>query len=269
MDSAVIEQCLEVLAENPEIKNVDITGGEPELNPHFEFLVTEAGKLDKKVTVRHNLSVIFDGSPQSGGDYTYLPEFFAGHGLEIIASLPHYDEADVAAVRGQGVFDKSIRGLRLLNRQGYGDDKTGLVLNLMYNADMPLTPADRDWLESDFKQRLLSDYGVTFNCLYTVTNMPINRYREFLVSSGKYESYMDNLVNAFSPDYAPDLACRSLVSVDYTGRLYDCDFNLAVDLPVSDDEHNTIFSFDYQALLNRDIRFADHCYGCAAGGGGN
>ena len=269
MDSAVIEQCLAVLAENPEIKNVDITGGEPELNPHFEFLVAEAGKLDKKVTVRHNLSVMFDGNPRTREDYSHLPGFFARHRLEIIASLPHYDEREVVAVRGQGVFDKSIEGLRLLNRQGYGDGKTRLVLNLMYNADTPLTLADRDRLESDFKQRLWSDYGVTFNRLFTVTNMPINRYREYLVSSGKYESYMENLVGAFSPDYAPGLACRSLLSVDYTGRLYDCDFNLAVDLPVSDAEHNTIFNFDYRELLNRDIHFADHCYGCTAGGGGN
>ena len=267
MDGGTVDRCLEILAENPGMRKLDITGGAPELNPHFDYLVAEARRLEKEVVVRHNLTVAFDGHPGTGEDKGYLPRFFAHHGVTVLASLPHYRRRQVESLRGRGVFRKSILGLHLLNRQGYGRESSGLVLNLVYNHSGPLTPGQRAALEADFRRELWGRHGLVFNSLFAVTNMPINRFRSRLEGEGELGGYMAGLAAAFSPDAAGGLDCRSLVSVGYDGRLYDCDFNQMLGLEIGGDQPMTVFNLDLGALLRRKIRFAAHCFGCTAGGG--
>ncbi len=267
MNRHTVDRCLDIIAQHDSLRKVDITGGAPELNPNFDYFVMEARKLRRHVTIRHNLTVTFDGDPKTGAKKAYLPEFFAAHQLEILASLPHYDERITEGVRGKGVFNKSIKGLRQLNRQGYGKGGTGLILNLVHNCDGPLSPAGRVKLESQFREALNSEYGIVFNNLYCVTNMPINRYYSQLKETGDYGRYMEQLANTFSPEAARQVVCRSLISIGYDGRIYDCDFNQMLNLQVRQPEPATIFDFDYEALKNRNILFGPHCFGCTAGGG--
>ncbi len=266
MSRFTIDRCLELLGQYEPFQNLDITGGAPELNPNFDYFIIEAEKLKKHVTVRHNLTVIFDGNPQTGEQKKYLPEFFADHRVEIIASLPHYIKDFTDKVRGQGVFDKSIEGIRQLNNLGYGEEGTGLVLNLVYNADGTVLPSDRAELESKYKQEL-SRYGLVFNKLYAVTNMPINRFLSILLKSGIYNEYMDTLSAAFSAEAAEEIVCRSMISVGYDGRIYDCDFNQMLGMQVVNHEPMTVFNFDWESAINRRILFGPHCFGCTAGGG--
>jgi radical SAM/Cys-rich protein len=267
MSRRTVDRCLEIIAQHDRLTSVDITGGAPELNPNFDYFVTEAGKLKRHVVVRTNLTVIFDGDPQTGANKAHLPEFFASQRLEILASLPHYDERITDRQRGDGVFRKSIEGIRQLNGQGYGKDETGLILNLVHNCDGPLSPAARASLESEFKEALHSKYGIVFNRLYCVTNMPINRYYSQLNQTKTYDQYMGWLVNAFTPEAARQVVCRSLISVGFDGRIYDCDFNQMLGMQIHQPEPATIFNFDYDALTNRRILFGPHCFGCTAGGG--
>jgi radical SAM/Cys-rich protein len=263
----VIDRCLEVLSQNDRITALDMTGGAPELHPDFDYFVAEARKLGKRVLVRHNLTVIFDGNPQTGERKEYLPEFFARQQVEIIASLPHYNEEYVKRQRGNGIFQKSLDGIRRLNEVGYGKEATGLILNLVHNADGPVTPDARTALEREFKHELYARYGLLFNKLFAVTNMPINRFLKCLVRSSAYEDYMNRLVTVFNPAAVSELVCRSLISVGYDGRLYDCDFNQLMEMQVHKEKPASIFNFDYETLVNRKIRFASHCFGCTAGGG--
>jgi radical SAM/Cys-rich protein len=256
-----------VLACYDSLNNLDITGGAPELNPHFEHFVVEARKLNKHVIVRHNLTVTTDGNTSTGKKMTHLPDFFADNQVEIIASLPNYNQSHTDQVRGIGVFEKSIEAMRCLNKLGYGQSNTGLVLNLVYNHDGPLLPTDRDELEARFRKELISGYGLIFNKLLCVTNMPINRFRKRLDQKDIYRDYMDKLVSAFSPAAAMQLVCRSLLSVGYDGRLYDCDFNQMLDMQITVIEPLTIFNFDLQTIIGREIRFGSHCFGCTSGGG--
>jgi len=267
MPRHVIDRCLEVLAQNSSCRELDITGGAPELNPDFDYLVVEARKRGKHVLVRHNITVIFDGNPINRDDKSYLPRFYADNNVEIIASLPHYRMSVVDRIRGGGSFEKSIDGIRLLNEVGYGKDDSGLVLNLVYNADGPLSPADQAKLEADYKRVLAAEHGIFFNRLFTVTNMPINRYRQHLQQSGTHREYMERLRNAFSAEAVQQLACRSLISVGYDGRLYDCDFNQMLGMQIEEPHAATIFNVDLNLLAKRRIRFGAHCFGCTAGGG--
>jgi len=267
MNRDVIDRCLAILADHDCCKTLDITGGAPELHPDFDYLVVQARKLKKHVIVRHNLTVTVDGNPRTGEGKAYLPEFFAQNGVEVLASLPHYDEEITDRVRGAGVFKKSIEGIRRLNAQGYGNVDTGLVLNLVYNGNGPLLPSDRSYLEERFKDELLSKHGMTFNRLFTVTNMPINRFSSQLKQSGTYNNYMRSLFGAFSDEAAKGVVCRSLISVSYDGQIYDCDFNQMLGMPIICQEPMTVFNFNHEALISRDIRFASHCFGCTAGGG--
>ncbi|MBI4584869.1 MAG: arsenosugar biosynthesis radical SAM protein ArsS [Planctomycetes bacterium] len=267
MDHRTIDRCLEVLAANPAVKNLDITGGAPELNPHFDHLVTSACKLGKHVMVRHNLTVTFDGNPQTGESKRYLPEFFARNQVEVISSLPYYQEFFTDKQRGKGVFQKSLESMRLLNRQGYGEEGTGLVINLVYNPVGAFLPASQKSLEQDFKRELVSRHGLVFNQLYAITNMPIHRFKDFLERSGNYDDYMTRLINAFNPQAALGVMCRSLVSVGYDGRLYDCDFNQMLEMQITNGTARTIFDFNLKELLSREILFASHCFGCTAGAG--
>jgi radical SAM/Cys-rich protein len=229
--------------------------------------VVNARKLGKSVKIRHNLTVIFDGNPQTGETKEYLPEFFAENQVEIIASLPHFTKAIVDANRGTGVFDKSIEGIRKLNTLGYGKPGTDLILNLVYNCDGPVFPDEKQNLELAFRTALRSNYGLVFNGFLCVTNVPVNRFYSRLLQSNSYDEYMRKLVFAFNPDSVGNLVCRSLISVDYRGNIYDCDFNQMLNLQVCDPEPANLVNFDLNKLLNRQIQFGPHCFGCTAGGG--
>ncbi|MBM4302924.1 MAG: radical SAM/Cys-rich domain protein [Deltaproteobacteria bacterium] len=267
MSKLTVDQCLKVLEQNPDISKLDITGGAPELNPHFDYMVESARRLGKHVMVRHNLTVIFDGNPQTKESKEYLPEFFSKHQVEIISSLPYYQEFFTDKQRGRGVFNKSIEGLKRLNSVGYGTDGTGKVLNLVYNPVGPYLPADQRTLEADYKKELMGKFGISFNHLFAITNMPIHRFKEDLERNGNLDDYMTKLINAFNPNAAEGIMCRSLVSVSYDGKLYDCDFNQMLQLDLTDPSCNSIFHFDVKKLTERTIIFDDHCFGCTAGAG--
>lgn len=268
MSRATVDRCLEILARNPAITKLDITGGAPELNPHFDYFVEAARRLNKHVIVRHNLTVTIDGNPQTAESKRYLPEFFARHLVEVISSLPYFQEFFTDKQRGNGVFKKSVESLRMLNEQGYGkSDGRGLTLNLVYNPVGAFLPAPQESLERQFKKELEAKFGVVFNSLFTITNMPINRFKKDVERLGAYDEYMTRLVNAFNPAAARGVMCRSLISVGHDGRLYDCDFNQMLDLNLSKESGGTVFDFDLDKLRNRKIIFGQHCYGCAAGAG--
>ena len=267
MDIKGVEKCLEILQKHDSIRNLDITGGAPELNPHFDYFVIEARKLGKHVLVRHNLTVTFDGNPQTKEKKDYLPAFFAEHAVEVISSLPYYQQYFTDKQRGRGVFEKSIESIRLLNGAGYGSPASGLVLNLVYNPVGAFLPASQSSLEDDFKKELWTKYELVFNGLFTITNMPIHRFREQLERLGMYEEYMDKLVAAFNPTAAKGIMCRSLLSIGYDGAVYDCDFNQMLNMQIYNHTMKTIYDFNFDELLNRKIQFDSHCFGCTAGSG--
>ena len=267
MDKRTIDQCLEILNSNAEIKNIDITGGAPELNPHFDYLVEEAKKLDKQIMVRHNLTVTIDGDPVTGESKMYLPEFYAKHNVEVISSLPYYQEYFTDKQRGKGVFQKSIESLRMLNEQGYGKNESALKLDLVYNPVGAFLPASQQSLEEDFKKELWDKYQLRFNKLFTMTNMPIHRFKEQLERHDTYDDYMTKLINAFNPSAAQGIMCRSLISVGYDGKLYDCDFNQMLDMQIYNSKPLDVFNFDLSYLKKRNILFDSHCFGCTAGSG--
>jgi radical SAM/Cys-rich protein len=243
------------------IPNLDITGGAPELNPSFRYLVTEGRTLGAHVIVRHNLTVMFERGQQD------LPEFFRDNQVEVISSLPYFLERQTDAQRGRGVFEKSIEALQSLNAVGYGADGTGLILNLVYNPVGAYLPPPQASIEADFKRELMTRYAVSFNHLYTITNMPINRFLDYLRRSGNDERYMKKLVEAFNPQAVEGLMCRRLISVDWTGKLYDCDFNQMLELGVAPELPKTIADFDPVKFARRRVTTASHCFGCTAGAG--
>jgi radical SAM/Cys-rich protein len=267
MDEKTFDQCLRILRDHDAIRNLDITGGAPELNPHFDSFVTEARKIGKHVMVRHNLTVTLDGHPRTKESKEYLPVFFAENQVEVISSLPYYQEYFTDKQRGKGVFRKSIESLKRLNAQGYGKEGGSLPLNLVYNPVGAFLPAAQAGLEAEFKRRLHQEFGIVFNRLFTITNMPIHRFKNQLEHLGVYEDYMTKLVNAFNPAAAEGIMCRSLLSVGYDGKLYDCDFNQMAEMPIRGSEPMTVFNFDFNSLMNRRIQFASHCFGCTAGAG--
>jgi len=259
MSREVIDDCLNVLRRY-KIPTLDITGGAPEMIPDFRYFVTEAAKTGAKIIVRHNLTVMFE---ENNAD---LPEFFAENEVEVVSSLPYFLPTQTDAQRGRGVFDKSIEALKKLNSLGYGVDKN-LVLNLVYNPVGAFLPPAQAAVEADFKRELKTRYGIVFNNLFTITNMPIARYLDWLRRSNNEASYMQKLINAFNPATIDGLMCRNLVSVDWTGKLYDCDFNQMLDLSVKDGVPQTIAEFDPGKLANRLIATGAHCFGCTAGAG--
>ena len=264
MSPAGIEKCLEILARHAQIAKLDITGGAPELHAGFAGFVEGARALGKHVMVRHNLTVQLDPHPQTGASMEHLPEFFARQRVEVISSLPYYQQYFTDAQRGNGVFGKSIEAMRRLNAVGYGVEGSGLALNLVYNPVGPYLPPAQAALEADYKRELKAKFGVSFNGLFTITNMPINRFRLHLQKTGQLEPYMDKLLAAFNPAAAEGVMCRSLISVGHDGRIYDCDFNQMLDMQAGD---LSIFDFDFERTLKRRIRFGEHCLGCTAGGG--
>ena len=269
LSSEGIVKCLEILEQHPQITKLDLTGGAPELHPRFDEFVERAVAMGKHVMVRHNLTVQSDGNPQTGEAKDYLPRFFAQNRVEVISSLPYYQDYFTDAQRGSGVFQKSITGLQRLNAVGYGSKESGLKLNLVYNPVGPYLPPPQKNIEADFKRELEQKYGITFNNLYSITNMPINRFKLHLAHSGQYEAYMEKLLACFNPAAAEQVMCRDLLSVGHDGRLYDCDFNQMLDLQAAGKGATglSIFDFDFDEALERSIRFADHCLGCTAGSG--
>jgi radical SAM/Cys-rich protein len=264
-----VAKCLEILERHPQIRKLDITGGAPELHPGFDAFVEKAVALGKHVMVRHNLTVQLDGHPVTKQGKEYLPQFFARHRVEVISSLPYYQEYFTDAQRGSGVFRKSIEAMKRLNDVGYGREGSGLVLNLVYNPVGPYLPAAQAGLEADYKRELKDKFGLVFNGLFTITNMPINRFKLHLEKSGQLEAYMEKLLAAFNPAAAAGVMCRSLISVGHDGRVYDCDFNQMLEMRAAgaNGKPLSIFDFDFAQVIGRRIRFDDHCLGCTAGAG--
>lgn len=267
MSDEVLEAVLKAL-DHPKVTTLDITGGAPELHPKFRELVHKARAMEKKVLVRHNLTVTLDPHPLTGESLLDLPDFFDREGVELVSSLPFYETYFTDKQRGDGVFQKSIKSLQLLNERGFGRSGSQKYLNLVYNPAGAFLPGDQKSLEQDFKRVLYSQFGIEFHALYALTNMPIHRFKFQLKKKGNYEEYMEKLVSAFNPKAALSVMCRDLISVDYRGELYDCDFHQVLDLPLAGlKSPRTIFSFSYDDLLTRSIVFKDHCYGCTAGSG--
>ncbi|MEM1416875.1 MAG: arsenosugar biosynthesis radical SAM (seleno)protein ArsS [Myxococcota bacterium] len=259
MSPETFELCLAALAKS-DVPTVDITGGAPELNPYFRTFVEKSRALGKHVMDRCNLTVMETGR---GRD---LPEFFAAHDVEVVCSLPHYRALGTDAQRGEGVFEKSLRGLRRLNALGYGTGRPDRRLVLVTNPVGAFLPASQASLEAEWRRELERRHGVTFDVLFTITNMPISRYLEWLEESGNLEAYLTKLAGAFNPLAARGVMCRNTLSVGWDGTLYDCDFNQMLEMPVSSGVGH-VRDFDEAALAAREIRTARHCFGCTAGAG--
>jgi radical SAM/Cys-rich protein len=260
MTAETVEACLNALR-NFQIPTLDITGGAPEMIPSFRYLVTEARKTGAHVMVRHNLTVMFEPNQ------TDLPEFFSENEIEVVSSLPYFLQQQTDAQRGTGVFEKSVEAIKHLNEVGYGIQGSNLILNLVYNPVGAFLPPAQEAIEADFKRELKNRYDLHFNNLYTITNMPIARYLDWLRRSKNEESYMTKLVNAFNPATVSGLMCRNTLSVDWRGFLYDCDFNQMLEIGVDENLPQTIFDFTPDAFINREIKTAAHCFGCTAGAG--
>ncbi len=244
------------------VATLDLTGGAPELNPHFRYLVAQARERGVKVMDRCNLTVLFEPGQEE------LAEFLAGHQVEIVASLPCYLEENVTEQRGAGVYADSIAAIRRLNELGYGAD-SALQLNLVYNPVGPVLPPPQEALQADYKRELGERFGITFNQLFTITNMPISRFGAVLLSQGKFTEYMHLLRESYSVANLEGVMCRSLLSVDWQGYLYDCDFNQMLDMPVlaSDRRLHLRDVLSEGSLQGRVIATGEHCYGCTAGQG--
>lgn len=260
MSRETMLECLEV-AEKSGCHTIDITGGAPEMNPDFKWFVEELSALGKKIIVRCNLTIIV-ANPK----YHDLPDFYKKHNVELVSSLPYYSAGKTDAQRGEGVFAKSIEAMKMLNDVGYGVEGTGLIINLVYNPSGAFLPPDQSALERDFKSRLSRQYGLEFNNLFAITNLPVSRFLNYLVASDNYNDYMEKLVNAYNPVAASNAMCRNMLSVSWDGYLYDCDFNQMLELKIASDRKH-IRDFNEEEITNRNIVISQHCYGCTAGAG--
>jgi radical SAM/Cys-rich protein len=260
MTRETMQLCLDVL-KSFQIPIVDITGGAPELNPCFKWFINKIKNLDKQIMVRSNLTIL-----DSTGFEDYA-EFMAKNDIEIISSLPFYKAGLTDRQRGEGVFQKSIIVIKRLNSLGYGIENSGLILNLVYNPVGAYLPAKQQSLENEYKRELWNNYQVLFNNLYTITNMPISRFLDYLISSGNYQLYMEKLVNSFNPAAAMNVMCKNTLSVGWDGFLYDCDFNQMLELTLDHGAPNHIRDFDLNKIQFRRIVTGQHCFGCTAGAG--
>ena len=265
MRHEVAERVIELIAVNPGVEVVDLTGGAPELNPSFRWLVAEARRLGREVIDRCNLTILFEPGMQD------LAEFLAGHEVHVVASLPCYQAENVEKQRGRGVFGKSIEALRRLNEIGYGRPGSVLQLDLVYNPVGASLPPPQGRLEAKYREQLGRLFGIEFHHLFTITNMPIKRFAHLLERTGQYEAYMSLIVNHFNPDTVPDLMCRSLLSVGWDGRLYDCDFNQMLEIELGAARKTgarTIWEVtSLDELMGSRVATGSHCFGCTAGGG--
>lgn len=262
MNRETVDLVLEFIARH-RISTLDMTGGSPEMNPHFRYLVTAARAMEVTVMDRCNPTILVEPG------YAYLPAFLAENEIVVIASMPCYQQRNVDAQRGKDAYARSIRGLLDLNAQGYGKSSTGLVLNLVYNPDEAILPPPQDALEAEYKRQLFLDHGIVFNELYCLANMPIGRFGARLLAKGSYTDYMMLLRDSYSERNLDTVMCRNLISVDYRGYVYDCDFNQMLDIPINATEKARPHLRD---LLDTDIAdwpiaSGEHCFGCTAGQG--
>lgn len=260
MTKETLEYCLEALRDS-DIETVDLTGGAPEMNPHFRWFVDEVYKLGKHIIVRSNLTIL------DTRKFEDLPQFLANRGVEITCSLPFYSKRRTDAQRGEGTYDTSMKVLKILNEIGYGKEDTGLQLNLVYNPVGAFLPGDQESLKQQYKERLWKDHGIVFNDLFTITNLPISRYLNFLVTSGNLDEYMEKLVTNFNPAAAMGVMCRNTISIGWDGTLYDCDFNQMLKMKTVDGSPQHIKDWNLDKLNDREIVTDQHCYGCTAGAG--
>jgi len=260
MSQEDIEAILHVLDQSP-IQTLDLTGGAPELHPQFRFLVTAARAIGSNVMVRTNLAVFFEPGQ------TDIPDFFNKNGVVVIASLPCFLGPNVDSIRGEGVFDKCIRGLRLLNDYGYGAPDGNRQVHLVHNPAGAFLPPPQEALERQYRDALLEAHGVRFNRLFTFANMPLGRFKRFLVNSNSYGMYLSTLQSTFNQAALDGIMCRRQVNVGWDGTLFDCDFNATIDIPVPKAYPSHIRMFDYAALSQRQIALGEHCFGCTAGQG--
>jgi radical SAM/Cys-rich protein len=262
MNRETVDSVLRFLS-NSNIPTLDITGGAPELHPDFDDLIASARQLGRHVIDRCNLTVIFEPGKN------YLPEFFRRHQVELVCSLPCYSIDNVDKQRGKGTFDGSIRALKIFNDLGYGQPESKLILNLVYNPVGPHLPPPQEKLEQDYRRVLGVQFGIVFNRLYCLTNMPITRYAIHLKLRGEYDRYLELLESNFNAATVEQVMCRNLISIGWDGSVYDCDFNQMLDLPVTNDAGKRlhISSLTLNQLIEPSITVGDHCYACTAGSG--
>jgi len=261
MTKETMQQCIDALRNNPSLKTVDLTGGAPEMNPDFRWFVEEIKKLDRHIIVRCNLTIIL-----ANNKYNDLPEFYKQNNIEVVCSLPFYTKERTDRQRGNHVFETSIKALQMLNDMGYGKEETGLILNLVYNPAGAFLPPLQSSLEKEYKDVLMEKFGIQFNNLFTITNLPISRFLDYLLKSGNYDMYMQRLVEAYNPAAAARVMCRNTISVGWDGYLYDCDFNQMLEMKVNSRSKH-ISEFNVAELNKRNILTGQHCYGCTAGAG--
>lgn len=262
MEEVTVNRIIELMNKSKNtLKTIDLTGGAPEMNPHFRKLVKAARALNIEVIDRCNLTILFEPG------YEWLPNFLAENKVHVVASLPCYSKANVDKQRGRGVFDKSISALESLNSLGYGKENSDLKLDLVYNPGGAFLPGNQKKLEADYKRELKDLFNIEFNQLFTITNMPIKRFLDDLERQGKFHEYMELLVNNFNAEAAQNVMCKSLVSVGWNGWIYDCDFNQMLEIPLNYKTTNLWDIHSLDDLKKKSIALANHCYGCTAGAG--
>lgn len=257
---SILQKCLDVLDENPSIHTVDLTGGAPEMNPDFQWLIEELAKRKVETIVRSNLTILVEGK------FKTYPEFLAKHKVTIVSSLPCYTEENTDAQRGDGTFNRSIVALKKLNSLGYGR-QNDLPLHLVYNPGGAFVAPNQAKLEADYKRELGERFDIDFHNLYTITNLPVSRFLEYLEAEGKTQEYVEVLANSFNPAAAKEVMCTNTLSVDWNGNLFDCDFNQILKMPVAVEKAKNIMDFDAEELADRNIVLNQHCFGCTAGEG--
>jgi radical SAM/Cys-rich protein len=260
MEKSTLELLL-ALVDKEKITCVDLTGGAPEMHPDFIWFVSELSKRNVRTLVRSNLTILV-----ANKTYRKLPQFFKENKVEIVASLPCYTQENVDKQRGDGVFNKSIEAIKILNEIGYGVEGSGLILNLVFNPGGAGLPGNQQALEADYKRILGKDWGITFNFLFTITNLPVSRFLDFLIASKRYEEYMLKLVNAFNPAAVDGVMCKNTLSIDWQGFIYDCDFNQMLNLKIAHKKQH-IKDFDIAEANDRSIIVGQHCFACTAGAG--
>lgn len=256
----ILQKCLDVIDATPSIHTVDLTGGAPEMNPDFQWLIEELAKRNVETIVRSNLTILVEGK------FKTYPEFLAKNMVTIVSSLPCYTEENTDAQRGDGTFNKSILALKKLNSLGYGK-QDDLKLHLVYNPGGASVAPNQANLEADYKRELGDRFEIDFHNLYTITNLPVSRFLEYLENEGKTQSYIELLASSFNPAAATEVMCTNTLSVDYNGNLFDCDFNQMLKLPVTAKKSRNIMDFDADDLADRNIVLNQHCFGCTAGEG--
>lgn len=260
MKRSVLKQSLQILKDHP-IGTIDITGGAPEMNPYLPWFIEQAVLLQRRLMVRSNLLILIDP------EYRDFIDLYSDNRVEVVTSLPDYNAQRTDRQRGQGAFEGIIRVMRDLNARGYGQPDSGLVLDLVYNPVGAYLPGSQEALEQEYRRRLQQEHGIVFNQLYCLTNCPVGRYLEYLIRTDNYQDYMDELINAFNLSAVDSVMCRTTLSVAWDGKLYDCDFNQMLEMPVNHGAPDHIDIFDFEKLKTRRIVIANHCYSCTAGAG--